>query len=105
MMPRISRMLCSSSTMRTRASATGGRNPEGEDGAGAGRGVEVDLAAVVLDDAVHEGEAQAAPTRPGRVERLEHVVHVGDADAVARVGDLHRQATVDDSHEIGRAHV
>src|SRR5688500_7831432 len=90
MMPSSSRMLCSSSTTRTRASAMMG-NPEGE-GAAAARGrLDIDLAAVVLEDPVNQGEPETAATRLGREEWLEDMGDVTAADPVAGVFDADDQ--------------
>jgi hypothetical protein len=46
-----------------------------------------DLATVILDDAIDEGEAETAALGFGRVERLEDVGEIRLIDSVARVGD------------------
>src|SRR2546423_15662210 len=85
MMPRSSRMLCSSSTTRTRASAMTARDPECEGAAAAGRRVHLDLAPVVLEDAVHQGQPETAAAGLRREERLEHVGGVAPPDAAAGI--------------------
>src|SRR5918996_3071474 len=72
-----SRMLCSSSTTSTRMSGIRGRERHGEDAAGPRAALDVDLAAVVLHDAVHQGQAEAAAVRLGGEERLEDVPEIG----------------------------
>src|SRR5688500_15283169 len=97
MMPSSSRMLCSSSTTRTRASAMAARDPEREGAATARRRLDVDLAAVILQDAVNEGQSETAAARLGGEERLEDVCHVAPADAVTRIFDPHDQGGVNDA--------
>src|SRR5512146_1646267 len=54
MMPSSSRMLCSSSTTRTRVSGIGGGKGDRERGPGPAHAVDFDLAAVLLHDPVAE---------------------------------------------------
>src|SRR5262245_66189477 len=85
MMASRSRILCSSSTTRTR---TSGMRREGEDEgcAGAGLALHVDLPAVLLHDAVHERQTEAAAVRFGREEGLEDLREIGGDDALAGIG-------------------
>src|SRR5882672_8297402 len=98
MMASRSRMLCSSSTTRTRTSGMGG-DGEGEGGAGARTALDIDLTAVLLHDAVHEGQAQAATIRLGREEGLEDLGQVRRDDALAAVA--HPQHEVPAGHRGG----
>src|SRR5262245_26386365 len=91
MMPRSSRMLCSSSTTRTLMSGMSGQG-ECEDAAGAGSALHIDVAAVVLHHAVDERQAEAAAVELGGVEGLEDVPEVDVGDAFPRVGDADQQA-------------
>src|SRR5882672_5450470 len=100
MMPSSSRMLCSSSTTSTRVSATEGGEAEGEDAAGARRRFDVDLATVILEDPVDEGEAQPATIGLRREERLEDVIEVVARDALAGVRHAHLEPPAHD----GRGH-
>src|SRR4029453_16426159 len=93
MMASRSRMLCSSSTTRTLTSGMRG-DGEGEGGAGARPTLHVDLAAVLLDDTVHE--RQAAAVGLGREEWLEDLDQVGGGDTFATV--THAQ------HEVAARH-
>src|SRR5256885_14446914 len=97
MMASSSRMLCSSSTTSTRMSGMRGQG-EGEDGADAGAALDVDLAAVVLHDPVHEGEAEPGTGGLGRVEGLEDVREVVAADALAGVGHPEEQPAAAGGH-------
>src|SRR5206468_6452040 len=99
MMPSSSRMLCSSSTTSTRVSATDRGEAQGEDAAGARRRLQVDLAAVILHDAVDEGEAESAAVGLRREERLEDVWEVLARDALAGVGHADLQLA---AHDGGR---
>src|SRR2546423_14628465 len=96
MMPRSSRMLCSSSTTRTRASAMTARDPECEGAAAAGRRVHLDLAPVVLEDAVHQGQPETAAAGLRREERLENVGDVAPGDGVGGILEPHEQMSIDD---------
>src|SRR2546426_11235752 len=80
-------MLTSSSTTRIRASGMALGETQGELGAQSAFAADRDLAAVLLDDAMHEGEAETGDVVAGREERLERVREVLGGDAVARVGD------------------
>src|SRR5215468_7789709 len=95
MMPSSSRMLCSSSTTRTRVSATDVWEPQREDASGACRRVHGDVAAVVLHDPVHE--RQTDPTAVGLrgEERLKDVREILLADPLTGVGDTHFEASAD----------
>src|SRR5688572_16824903 len=93
MMPSSSRMLCSSSTTRTRASAMTG-DPDGEGAAAAGGRLDIDLAAVVREDAVNQGQPETAATGLGREERLDDMGAVTAADPVAGVCDADDQPFV-----------
>src|SRR4030095_15236455 len=88
-------MLCSSSTTRTLTSGMRG-DGEGEGGAGARPTLHVDLAAVLLDDAVHEGHAQAAAIGLGREERLEDLGQVAGVDAFAAVARAQHEVAARD---------
>src|SRR2546430_15613956 len=79
MMPNNSRMLCSSSTTSTRVSATDRGEAEGEGAAGARRRFHVNLAAVLLHDPLHEGEAEPAAVEFRGEEGLEDVTEVLDS--------------------------
>src|SRR5512133_561256 len=85
MMASRSRMLCSSSTTSTRMSGIRGRERDGERAAQAWAAVDVDLAAVVLHDAVHQGEAEPATVGLGGEEGLEDVAEVGGLDPLSGV--------------------
>src|SRR2546425_6459919 len=98
MMPRSSRMLCSSSTTSTRVSATDRGEAEGEDAAGARRRLHVDLAAVVLHDPVNEGEAEPAAVGFRGEEGLEDVTEVVERDALAGVGHPHLEPVAHHAH-------
>src|SRR6185295_7965788 len=100
MMASRSRMLCSSSTTRTRTSGMGGEG-EGEGGAGAGTALDVDLAAVLLDDTVHQGQTDAAAVGLGREEGLEDLRQIGGDDALTGVG--HPQHQIAAGHRRGHA--
>src|SRR5207253_10665097 len=52
------------------------------------------LAAVGLDDAVDDGEAEAGAPLLGGEERVEDALQVVGADALARVGDLEQRLVV-----------
>src|SRR5438093_1060028 len=67
----------------------GGGDADGEDGAAAEIALDADLAAVVGDDAVADGEAEARALLLGlrRVERLEDPLDVLGRDAAARVAE------------------
>src|SRR5439155_1904861 len=93
MMASSSRMLCSSSTTRTRMSGMRGRQGEREGAADARTALHVDLAAVVLHDAVHKGQAQPGAVGLGGEERLEDVAEIAGGDALPGVGHAHHQAT------------
>src|SRR6185436_16189467 len=97
MMARSSRMLCSSSTTSTRMSGMRGQG-EGEDGAHAGAALDVDLAAVVLHDPVHEGETEAGPGGLGGVEGLEDMSEIVAGDPLAGVGDPKEQPATRHRH-------
>src|ERR671931_2218968 len=97
MMASSSRMLCSSSTTRTRVSATDRGEAEGEDAAGACRRLHVDLAAVVLHDSVDEGQPEPAAVGLRREERLEDVRKVLTRNALAGVADTHLETAARDS--------
>src|SRR5437762_2304334 len=84
---RSSRMLRSSSTTRTRVSGMAGREGEGKGGAQARRAPNVDVPAVLLDDAVDEREPEARPLRLGREEGFEHVRDVARRNALAGIAD------------------
>src|SRR5690349_6781271 len=103
-----SRMLFSSSTTRTRASfmsssfrticssapgAVRRREDEDECGALSHATAHLDRAAVLLDDAIDQGEANAAPFRLGGEERLEDVGEISFRDALAAVADRDLQPT------------
>src|SRR5262245_52233292 len=78
-----SRMLCSSSTI-SRRSATSGldvREQDHEAGTAAAGGLDPDLALVLLDDPVHDGQPQAGPVGLGGEEGLEDVGQVLGGDA------------------------
>src|SRR5437870_7801285 len=85
MIARSSRMLRSSSTTSTRVSGIAGGQREGECRAEARRAAHVDLASVLLDDAVDEGEPKPGPLRLGGEKGLEDVGEVAGSDAVAGV--------------------
>src|SRR5881409_3874367 len=85
MMARSSRMLRSSSTTSTRVSGIAGGKREGECRAEARRAAHVDLASVLLDDAVDEGEPKSGTLRFGGEKGLEDVGEVAGSDAVAGV--------------------
>src|SRR6267143_4977339 len=89
MMPNNSRMLCSSSTTSTRVSATDRGKAEGEDAAGARRRLHVNLAAVLLHDPLHEGEAEPAAVEFRGEEGLEDVTEVLARDALSGVAHAH----------------
>src|SRR5262245_43591564 len=95
MMPSSSRMLCSSSTTRTRVSAMDPREAQGEDAAGAERRFHVDVAAVVLHDPIDEGQTDAGAVGLRGEERLEDVSEVFLRDAFAGVRDTHLEASAD----------
>src|SRR5919198_2818499 len=99
MMPRSSRMLCSSSTTSTRVSATDRGEAQDEDAAGARRRLQMHLAAVILHDAVDEGQAESTAVGLRREERLEDVWEVLPRDALAGVGHAHLEAS---AHDGGR---
>src|SRR5882724_6676714 len=86
MIARSSRMLRSSSTTSTRVSGMAGGKGEGERRAEARRAPNVDLAAVLLDDAVDEGESQSRSLRLRGEEGLEDVREVARRDALAGIG-------------------
>src|SRR5882724_7137291 len=92
MIARSSRMLRSSSTTSTRVSGTAGGKREGERRAEVRRAVHVDLASVLLDDAMDEGEPETGALRLGGEEGLEDVGEVAGADALPGVAhrDLER---------------
>src|SRR2546425_1621655 len=92
MIARSSRMLRSSSTTSTRVSGIAGGKREGERGAETRRAAYVDLASVLLDDAMDEGEPESGALRLRGEEGLEHVGEIAGANAVAGVahGDLER---------------
>src|SRR6266571_2191624 len=86
MIARSSRMLRSSSTTSTRVSGMAGGKREGERGAETRRAAAyVDLASVLLDDAVDEGEPESGALRLRGEEGLEHVGEIAGANAVAGV--------------------
>src|SRR6267378_7493694 len=89
MMPNNSRMLCSSSTTSTRVSATDRGKAEGEDAAGARRRLHVNLAAVLLHDPLHEGEAEPAAVEFRGEEGLEDVTEILARDALTGVAHAH----------------
>src|SRR5438477_133874 len=89
MMPNNSRMLCSSSTTSTRVSATDRGEAEGEGAAGARRRLHVNLAAVLLHDPLHEGEAEPAAVEFRGEEGLEDVTEVLARDALTGVAHAH----------------
>src|SRR5882762_10374382 len=89
MMPNNSRMLCSSSTTSTRVSATDRGEAEGEGAAGARRRLHVNLAAVLLHDPLHEGEAEPAAVEFRGEEGLEDVTEVLARDALTGVAHVH----------------
>src|SRR5262245_57569973 len=84
-MPSTSRMLGSSSTIRRRGSGMTGRQADGEGGAEARGAADVDVASVVLDHPVHEGEPESTASRLGGVERLEDVEKILGHDSLAGV--------------------
>src|SRR6266567_1269827 len=95
-MERRSRMLFSSSTMRTRAlamtepmlhRAVCGRKRQEEGRSDPGLAPDLDLTVVVLHDAVDEGEPDAAALLLGGEERLEDLGQVALDDAVPRIAD------------------
>src|ERR671924_821392 len=98
MMASSSRMLCSSSTTSTRMSDIGRRQGDGEGAAHARAAVHVDVAAVVLHDAVYEREPEAAAAGLRREERLEDVAQVAGGDALTGVGHAQDQAAAGDCH-------
>src|SRR5467141_474297 len=81
---------------RTRRSGMAGRQAEGERRAEARGAADVDLAAVLLDDPVDEGESEPGPLRLGGEERLEDVGQVVGPDAFAAVGHRDFQAVTND---------
>src|SRR5512132_2090007 len=87
MMPSSSRMLCSSSTTRTRVSGIGGRKVDGERGPGPAHAVDFDLAAMLLHDPVDEREADAAAVALRGEERLEDVADIVEGDPFAGIAD------------------
>src|SRR5512134_2272752 len=93
-----SRMLCSSSTTSTRASGMSGRKRDGEGAADARPALHVDLAPVILDDPMHESQAEAAAARLGGEERLEDLAEIGGRDALAGVVHAQNEATGEDRH-------
>src|SRR5713101_1568707 len=80
-------MLSSSSTTRIRASGMALRKTQGELGSRSAVAAHRDLAAVLLDDAMDEREAETGAVVAGREERLERVSKVFGCNAVARVAD------------------
>src|SRR5437899_12305480 len=83
MIARSSRMLRSSSTTSTRVSGIAGGKRESECRAEARRAAHVDLASVLLDDAVDEGEPKSGTLRFGGEEGLEDVGEIAGSVAVA----------------------
>src|SRR5438105_6582112 len=93
-----SRMLRSSSTTRTRVSGIAGGQRHRERGPEAQRAPHVHLAAVLLDDAVDEREAEPGAPGLGGEERLEDVGEVVRCDPVSAVEDR-KSTRLNSSHE------
>src|SRR5689334_20320684 len=98
MIARRSRMLCSSSTTSTRMSAIEARQGDGEGAAESGTAVDVDLTAMILDDAVDQSQSESTPIGLRREEWLEDLGEVGGGDPLAGVVDAQHQPPP------GRAH-
>src|SRR5690348_1553517 len=97
-MPSSSRMLCSSSTTRTLVSATDHRKAKGEGTAGAWRRFHGHVAAMILHDAVDEGEPESGTIQLGREERLEDVADILRRDAFTAVHHADFQAVTRRRH-------
>src|SRR5712691_8135046 len=87
MMARNSRMLFSSSTTRMRPSGIAGGERDGDGGSLAAEAADLDVAAVLLHDAMNQRQPDAAALGLRREEGLEDVRQVGGADAGTGVRD------------------
>ena len=72
------------------------RNAKREGTAAAGGRFDIDLAPVILQNAVNQGQAEATAARLGGEERFEDMADIVTSDPVAGVFDLYHQVLLFD---------